>query len=214
MAVDSDDLVICWLNSHSSLMIKSHGATIIFDPVLIDYNELKGADAIVVTHEHWDHFERSLIEKCQKMLNLPVYTTPYIAQMLPSKAQELVVGDSVSIGDIVLVAEQCDHPGKEPLSFVISARNSATIYHPSDSRAFNDMEGLRDGYETDILLFSGTSISDAMDILNLVEPRVVITYYSDRIWAENFLLQTKATMPRVRVNVLGLLELWSWNTGC
>jgi len=213
VAVAPGEVVLAWINSYSSIVVMTHKTKLIFDPVRIGSAAQIQADAIVITHEHLDHFDPHLVAECQAKLGIPVLTTPFVAQRLPGKAKVLSVGDSVSVGDIELFAERCDHPANEPLSFVISAKSAATIYHPGDSQPFPEVTELREKYRLDVLLYSGTSVENAIEIAKLIKPPVIVSYYNDRNWAERFRRQVSSQVPQTEVRLLRRFETWRWPVG-
>lgn len=204
------EVALVWLNSYSSIAVKTVGATLIFDPVRIELGEQVRADAIIITHEHPDHFDARLLAECQQKLGIPIIASTFVAQMLPREAKALRVGDSVSVGDIELLAERCDHPANEPLSFVISARDAPTIYHPSDSQPFAEMAELRDKYRPDILVYSGASVEEAIQMVRLVQPQVTVSFYHDRNWAEMFLRRVNGELPGTQIRLVKRLEVWRY----
>ena len=54
--------------AHASIAIEYEGRNIYVDPVVghADYERLPKADMILVTHSHYDHFDRAVIETLQK----------------------------------------------------------------------------------------------------------------------------------------------------
>jgi len=61
------DLTITFLG-HASLMLEYQGKVIQVDPVskMADYSKLPKADLILITHEHWDHYDVSAIDQLKK----------------------------------------------------------------------------------------------------------------------------------------------------
>jgi len=171
------------LNVYSSLVLKTHLATFAIDPVKLNLDsspfDASAIDAIVITHEHADHFEKGLCMEMQGRSGAQVLTTSYGAGKLGGKTGGLEAGESVKIKDMTFYAERCVHPANEPLAFVMKT-GGATIYHPSDSEAFPEMEEVKSKYEPDILLYLGTTKKDLVDITELVEPKIVVSYFATR----------------------------------
>lgn len=215
LRVSAGTVALTWFNSYSGIMVRSPEATLIFDPRGIRLEEHIQADAIVVTHEHSDHFDPEIVAELQKRTNALILTTPFVAQRLSKgKAEALKVGDSVVIKDIELHAERCDHPANQPLSFVISTQSGITIYHPSDSEPFPEMAELRERYKPDVLLYWGTPFKNAVQIAKLVKPQIVLSYYTDVESARRFTREMIQEAPDTETKVLKRFEIYQYPNGC
>ncbi len=201
---------LAWLNSHASIMLKTMEATIVFDPVGVVLPEDICPDAAAVTHEHLDHFDRRLLSGWQENLGTMVLGSAYIAGQLQGKATVLRVGQSVSVRDIWLMAEHCDHPANEPLSFVIVPAGLPPIYHSNDGDPFVGMARIRDDYEPHVLLYTGASISKAAHIAEIISPKIIVSCSCDRQWEMAFARQVKSRAPETEIRFLQPLEIWRW----
>ena len=205
------EVALAWINSYSGIMIKTPNTTLIFDPVMINPEVPIHADVIAITHEHSDHFAPELVKDLQEKTSALVLTTPFVAQMLPGlETRILSVGDSFIVGDLEIHAEYCKHPGNQPLSFVISTESGITIYHPSDSESFPEMVRMRETYEPDILLYSGTSLENAAQIASLIKPQVIVSYATD-VWLEDRLTTLMARVsPMTSVKMIKRFEVYQY----
>jgi L-ascorbate metabolism protein UlaG (beta-lactamase superfamily) len=195
LAVAKGEIACMLLNTYSSIIIKTNLLTTLFDPVGIEQSKCKDidVDVIVVTHEHVDHFNEELVRKLQRQNNAFVLATPFIASRLRAstslnteaedKEKEMIkgmkVGDSFGINDTIFFAEYSAHPAIQPLSFVIKTE-SATIYHPDDSKAFAGMTAMRNRYMPDLMLYTGTSVGNMVEIAEKIGPKMVISYADPR----------------------------------
>jgi L-ascorbate metabolism protein UlaG (beta-lactamase superfamily) len=140
-------------------------------------DEIDHTDAIVITHEHIDHFDPETVYELQKKTGAEVLTTPFVAKRLrvapAGRIKTLAVGDSASIKDIELYAGYSYHPGHGPLSFLITA-NGIRIFHPSDSDAYPGMKQLGETFKPEILLYFGTSLENGVEIAKLIQPNVTM----------------------------------------
>jgi L-ascorbate metabolism protein UlaG (beta-lactamase superfamily) len=185
---------------------------LIFDPVGVTLPENVSPDAVVVTHEHLDHFDRRLVAEWREKLGTTVLGSEYIARCLDGKATVLQIGQSVSVGDIRLAAERCDHPGNEPLSFVIMPNDLPAIYHSGDGDPFPEMARLRRDHEPLVMLYTGASMKKAAKIAGLVRPKVILSCSCDKDWARSFAQEVKRKAPRTEARFLQPLEIWRWRT--
>jgi len=86
---------------HASLRIQYDGLEIQVDPVAkykpaTDYSKFPKADAILVTHEHFDHFDRDAIEALEKN-GTQVIANPSVQKML-GRGTAMANGESRAIG--------------------------------------------------------------------------------------------------------------------
>lgn len=189
LSVSPGSIALMLLNVYSSLILKTHLATVVFDPVKLSLDkhdfDAQSVDAIIITHEHSDHFDKKLALEMQRGSKATIITTPFVAQKLEGvgeKVKGLRVGESVMIKDVTFYAQYCEHPANQPLSFIIKT-NAVTIYHPNDSSPFPEMEEIGNKYEPDMVLYMGTSKEGLIKITEMVRPDIVVCYF-DRIFAD------------------------------
>jgi L-ascorbate metabolism protein UlaG (beta-lactamase superfamily) len=164
-------------------VLKTHLATFFFDPVKLNLDsspfDASTIDAIVITHEHSDHFDKGLVLEMQGRSGAQILTTPYVARKLGGNTEGLGAGEKVKIKDMTFYAERCVHPANQPLAFVMKT-GGVTIYHPSDSEAFPEMKEIKNKYKPDILLYLGTTKKELVEITELVRPKIVVSYFAPR----------------------------------
>jgi len=204
------EMVIAWLDSHASIVLKTARTMLIFDPVGVTLPDQVNPDAVVVTHEHLDHFDRRLVAEWHNELGTTVLGSEYIARCLDGKATVLQIGQSVSVGDIRLEAERCDHPGNGPLSYLIMPNGLPAIYHSGDGDPFAEMARLRRDREPLVMLYTGASMANAAKIAGLVRPRVILSCSCDKDWARSFAQVVKREAARTETRFLQPLEIWRW----
>jgi hypothetical protein len=184
LEVSSGQIILGALNSHAGLLLKTSSSTTIFDPKSIDPAQLPSADIIIITHEHWDHLDISLIAELQQKTDALVMTTPYIASLLsqiPSASlKALKPGDIFQYQGCLFHALTSLHPGYQPLAFLITTQGGIKLYHPSDSDPFPEMGILATNPGVDILIYLGDSLSKATQIVKLVKPKAILCRYIDR----------------------------------
>lgn len=127
--------------AHSSLMFEYEGRYIYTDPVKAhaDYASLPDADVIVVTHEHYDHFDIPVIEQLSTPATLFVSNGSTVSQL----------GSGEALG----------HGEKRSLPFMeieaLAAYNTS-----ADKQGFHPADRKDNGY---ILTFGGTRVYVAGD---------------------------------------------------
>ena len=225
IAVPQGRLAITWFNSYSGVIVKSSRAILIFDPIKVSLDNCIQANAIVITHEHLDHFDPDLARELQQKTKAPILTTPFVAASLPNEnVKALRVGDSIVIEDTVLHALRCDHPANQPLSFIVSTHPSPdkvgrgeglldsgiTIYHPSDGEVFLEMIEIAQEYKPDIVLYVGASPRNAAQIAKLVRPKVVVSFYTDAGSQENFIEAIRREAPETQAKMIKRFEIYQY----
>ena len=80
---------MAWVNSYSVLVVKTSGATLLFDPVGMDLPIDATLDLIVVTHGHSDHWEPKLITEVQGRTGSTVAASPSLAAKLRQSGAEI-----------------------------------------------------------------------------------------------------------------------------
>lgn len=204
-------LAIIWFNSYCGILVKTLSSALIFDPVKVSADEYIQADAIVITHEHLDHFDPELVRGWQRKAGAPILTTPFVARSLSNEnTTTLRVGDSLTIRDIELRALRCDHPANEPLSFIIKTGSGLTIYHPSDSDPFAEMAEIGREYKPDILVYVGTSTTNAAQIARLTKPQIAVSLYTDAESEKKFIEAIRKEAPATQAKVVKRFEIYQY----
>ena len=61
-----------WLNQYAGILLKTPSKTLAIDPVDVKPKSLQDVDAILITHEHYDHLDPRLITEIQKTTNCTI----------------------------------------------------------------------------------------------------------------------------------------------
>ncbi len=192
---------IAWLG-HSCTAIRLDGQLVITDPVLrrrvlhlrrktaVDPAALAAADAILISHTHYDHLDLPSLDQLDR--NARVIVPAGAGELLRRRGfrdvTEVVPGDEVDLGALRVRAIHADHglpyrPGTgrtQPVGFVIAG--SRTVYFAGDTDVF---EGMRDLGPIDVALLPvagwGPRVPEghldplrAAEALDLIRPRVAI----------------------------------------
>ena len=198
-------LAVAWVNSYSAVVVRTPGATLLFDPVSLRVPEDVPLDLIAVSHGHSDHWEAGLVAELQQRTGAVVAASPFLISRLnlsgpgqgapPPKGvggvAPMLPGDQLKIGDVTVAALRCDHAARQPLAFLVRTTDNLAVYLPGDSAPFAGMSCLGSaeaataenrspnlGPESgpDVLLWMGTALGDGARIAKLVQPKVLVTY--------------------------------------
>ena len=78
----SQGVALAWVNSYSAVVVKTAGATLLFDPVGMEVPDDGTLDLIAVSHGHSDHWEHQLVVRLQQRTQAMVVTSPFLANRL------------------------------------------------------------------------------------------------------------------------------------
>lgn len=174
---------------HACVRIEHEGAVVVLDPgVFTDPVAVDGATAVLITHEHPDHYHPANLRAC----DAPVFTIDAVAAKLredaPDVAERLTVvapddrfdaGVPVrAVGELHAVIHP-DYPRFSNSGYVLSV-GDAKIYHPGDALT-------EPGEPVDLLLAPASApwlkVSEAVDFVRAVgAPRSLAIH--DRVYSD------------------------------
>ena len=223
---------------HGTVQLELDGVRLVTDPILrnrvwhlrrrvpLDAAELKGIDAALISHVHFDHLDRPSL----RMLGTDVSVVmPVGARRLLrgfSDVREVDVGDEVQIGDVTVRATRAEHLGTRfllrsapSLGFVVSG--SRRIYFAGDTDVFAEMSALAGSLDVALLPVAGWGPKvgpghldplRAAQALQLLRPRVAVPIHWGTFspWNQNtsadpaqaFLRHAAELAPSVEVRIL------------
>ena len=143
---------------HATVLIDLDGVRLITDPVLrprvlhlrrvgaVPADALRGLDAVLLSHAHWDHLDLPSLERLGK--ELPIVCPKGLAGLLRRKrfvhVTTLEEGEEVGIGALAVRAVHAEHDGGRgplgasgELGFVVTG--SSTVYFAGDTDLFDDL---------------------------------------------------------------------------
>ena len=180
--------------AHSFFKIQNGGGAVLVDPFiagksasnvkrLIDCpcseKQLKDISAILITHEHFDHFDRELIEHIVARDNALVVAHDSVLNQLNISKRNVCpinANGSVSVRGIKVKAFSAHHPQSfYPLSYLIEM-DGQRIFHAGDT---DTMEGFFETIKCDtaMLPIGGTMTMDLVDAVKTtkaIKPKIVI----------------------------------------
>lgn len=147
---------------HATVVVDLDGVRLLTDPLLrnrvahlrrtvpVDTKALRGLDAVLVSHGHYDHLDLPSLEKLGK--NLPVVVPRGLGGLLRKRRFESIlevdIGETLSIGALSVrtVPAEHDHArgpfgvSAQPLGYVVTG--SSSVYFAGDTDLFDGMAGL------------------------------------------------------------------------
>ena len=146
---------------HATVLIDLDGVRLITDPVLrprvlhlrrigsVPAASLRGLDAVLLSHAHWDHLDLPSLESLGK--ELPVVCPKGVSGLLRRKRFTRVTtldeGEDVTVGRLVVTGVHAEHDGSRgplgasgELGFVV--KGSHTIYFAGDTDLFDELAAI------------------------------------------------------------------------
>lgn len=203
-----NEILFVWFNHYAGVTIKTPTKTLVIDPVDVKSREFKKVDAVLVTHEHYDHLDQSLISEIYKQTQCMVIADSTSAKRLrnsiaPEKLREAQPGSEIKLDDVSVKAEKCNHPAATPVSFIIISEDGVKVFHTADSLPFPEMATIGEKEKLDIVFCTvsiapKTSPETGMEIARLTKPKVAVPYHTGSTAdLKKFAELLKKEMPKV-----------------
>ncbi|MBD2897568.1 MBL fold metallo-hydrolase [Spirillospora sp. NPDC000708] len=164
-------------HAHACVVLEKEGTTIVLDPGKFTPDAeaaVAAADAVLITHEHFDHFDDALLGAAlDKRPDLHVYGPASVRDKLGEhggRVRAVASGDALSIGDFAVTVHGERHAVIHPdipivanTGYLIDGR----LYHPGDAYHVPDVP-----VEALLLPTSGpwTKLAEAVDFVRNVRP--------------------------------------------
>ncbi|MFI6654666.1 MBL fold metallo-hydrolase [Streptomyces sp. NPDC050523] len=169
-------------HAHACVTIEKDDTRLVIDPGTFtpDAAEAVGrAQAVLITHEHFDHFDDRLIAAALRARpELRVYGTAAVAAALGShggRVHAVTAGDTFTVGSVAVAVHghrhapiHADIPCPDNVGYLL---DDGTLYHPGDAYFVPDAP-----VHTLLLPTSGpwTKLGEAADYVRAVKPERVI----------------------------------------
>jgi len=184
-----NEILFVWFNRYAGVTIKTPTKALVIDPVDVKPKNFQKVDAVLISHEHYDHLDPSLVSEVYKLTGCMVVADPTSTRRLrnaiPSeKLQEVQPGLEVKVGEVSVKAEKCNHPpASTPISFIITSEDGVKIFHTADSLPFPEMATIGEREKFDLVFCTvgiapGTSPETGVEIARLTKPKVAVPYHT------------------------------------
>ncbi|MEM3730348.1 MAG: MBL fold metallo-hydrolase [Candidatus Bathyarchaeia archaeon] len=184
-----NEILFKWFNRYAGVTIKTPSKTLVIDPVDIKSRNLKNVDAILISHEHYDHLDQSLVSEVHKQTACTVVADTTSAKRLRNLIQkeklcEIQPGSEIKLGQVIIRGEKCNHPpASTPVSFLITSEDGVKIFHTADSLPFPEMAAIGEREKIDLVFCTvgiapGTSPETGFEIARLTKPNFAVPYHT------------------------------------
>ena len=185
---EKNAILFVWFNQYAGILLKTPTKTLAIDPVEIKPKSLQNIDAILITHEHYDHLDPRLITEIQKATNCTIIadsaSTKKLQHAIPTeKLQEIKPGAEIKIGEVSVKAEKCNHNAQAPVTYIITSEDQVKVHHTADSLPFPELAAIGQREKFDVVFCTvgiapGSTPQTGFEIARLNKPQVAVPYHT------------------------------------
>jgi len=212
------EVAFVWFNGYSGVAIRTPTKTLVIDPADVDSEVFRTVDAILITHEHYDHLDEDVVQKLHKRTHCLVAADSTSAKRLKDfvtgdKLFEMPVGKEIKLGDVSVRAEGYKHPAATPVSYLITTEDGVKVYHTGDSLPHPDMKQVGERSPPDVVFCTvgmpapGASPQSGLEIVRMVKPKVAVPYHASYVERKRFSELVAKEFPNVKGMVVEQNEL-------
>lgn len=188
---EKNSILFVWLNNYSGVLLKTPSKTLLIDPVEIKVKNFPQVDAVLITHEHYDHLDQRLIGELHKNTGCSVIgdsksIMSLKTNMPPENLQEISPGETVNVGEVIVRAEKCNHNAAAPVTYVIKSEDGVKIFHTADSLPYPEMAFMAQKEPIDVVfctvgIAQGSTPKTGSEIAWLIKPKVAVPYHTNSV---------------------------------
>ncbi len=184
------------LLENAGVMIEHEGVRIYIDPYELpqSYDQLP-ADAVLITHAHFDHYQPESLNLVQQTGTVNVFPENMSAEIIAHGGVGVNPGDEVTIEHITVRAFyqygteaplDTGHPRESNLTSYIVDIGGFTIFHAGDSNDIEEYAQLTGTINVALLPTLIFNSQDVLDSLDTIQPDYFIPIHTTGSYAETF----------------------------
>ena len=184
-----NEVLFVWFNRYAGVTLKTPSKTLVIDPVDVKPRDFKTVDAVLITHEHYDHLDQSLVSELFKLTQCTVIADPTshrrLRNAIPAeKLQEATPGSEITLDKVVVRVEKSNHPpAATPVCYVVTSEDGLKVFHTADSLPYSDMVDIGTREKLDVAFCTvgiapGASPESGVEIARLTRPKVAVPYHT------------------------------------
>lgn len=204
---EQNTVFFVWFNNYAGVLIKTPSKTLAIDPVDVRPKSLRNIDALLITHEHYDHFDPRLLTEIQKEANCTIIADPASARKIqhvipPEMLKEIHPSQEFKMGEVSIKAEKCNHKAQAPVTYIITSEDHVKIYHTADSLPFPELAVIGQREQFDVVFCAvgiapGASPETGFEIARLTKPLIAVPYHTATTQSQKeFAELLKKELPR------------------
>jgi L-ascorbate metabolism protein UlaG (beta-lactamase superfamily) len=181
-------------------------------------------DAVLITHEHYDHLDQRLTAEIQKATNCTVIadsaSTKSLKLLIPTeKLIETHVGDEIKFGETKIKTAKCKHQAANPVTYIITSEDGMKVWHTADSLPFQEMAQIGIAEELDVVfctvgIAQGTSAETGSEIAWLTKPKVAVPYHCSSVESQKKFVQIlRKELPKTTAFVPEVNKIYQVSKG-
>ena len=204
---EKNSILFVWLNNYAGVLLKTQSKTLLIDPVDIKIRNFPQIDAVLITHEHYDHLDQRLIVELQKSTGCRVIADPTSTKSLRTSVEqerlaEARVGVEIPIDGIKIKVEKCHHPAGSPVTYIVTTEDGVKVFHTADSLPFPEMAQIGQKEQLDVVfctvgIAQGCTPETGSEIAWLTKPKVAVPYHTNSVADQKkFVEVVRKELPR------------------
>lgn len=199
---------ILWFNEYSGIRIVCKDIAIVFDPYQVLPVKLIPLNYLLISHEHFDHFDLKLdieLSKCAQMVLTDLESGSRLKKYVQKDRLKMMrPGDIYRDKNILVTAFRSIHPAVNPLAYFVEYFEGPKIFYASDSLPSLEFSGVaKSGVDiafVPIGIAPGASPRTGSEIVNILKPNVAVPVHGTRFEEFNSLVRVKD--PNVSVKII------------
>ncbi|MEM2153598.1 MAG: MBL fold metallo-hydrolase [Nitrososphaeria archaeon] len=199
---------ILWFNEYSGLRLVYKDVVIVFDPYQVLPTKLLPLNYLIISHEHFDHFDLTLdieLSKYAQMILADLESGNRLKKYVQKDRLKMMKpGDIYKDKNVSIMALKSNHPAVSPLTYFVEYLSGPKIFYASDSLPLLEFSSIA-GYDVDIAfvpigIAPGASPRTGSEIIQAVKPKIAVPVHGTRF--EEFNSLVKVRSPNVSVKIL------------